>query len=230
MEFITLFLSRKQIIFTIKIFILIKISYMSFYNKYILPKLLDYVMRSKDMEKHRLDVICEAKGVVLEIGFGSGLNISYYTGIVKLYALEPYQDFYSLAESRIKKVNFPIEHLRSSAEKIPLQDNSVDSVVSTWSLCSVPHPEIALSEIKRVLKPGGIFTFIEHGHSPKTFISQVQNILTPVWKHITAGCHLNRRIDILIEKSGLKIQKLKIFQQKSGSLVFMYKGLAVAKN
>ena len=176
------------------------------------------------MDKYRPEVVREAKGVVLEVGFGSGLNIPYYAGIVKLYALEPYQEFYSLSEYRIKKAKFPVEHLTASAEKIPLEDNSVDSVVSTWSLCSIPHPEIALGEIMRVLKPGGIFTFIEHGHSPKNFISKAQNLLTPVWKHITAGCHLNRQIDVLVKNSGLKIQKLEKFEQKSGSLVFMYKG------
>lgn len=176
------------------------------------------------MDKYRPEVIREARGVVLEVGFGSGLNIPYYAGIVKLYALEPYQEFYSLSESRIKKANFPIEHLRAPAEKIPLEDSSVDSVVSTWSLCSIPHPEIALSEIKRVLKPGGIFTFVEHGHSPNAFISKAQNLLTPAWKHITAGCHLNRQIDLLVNKSGLKIQRLKKFEQKRGSLVFMYRG------
>ncbi len=202
---------------------------MSFYSKYILPKLLDYIMNLKDMDKHRPQVIHEAKGVVLEVGFGSGLSIPYYTGIVKLYALEPYQEFYSLAENRLKKANFPIEHLKASAEKIPLENNSVDSVVSTWSICSIPHPEIALSEIRRILKPGGVFTFIEHGHSPKAFISKVQNLFTPVWKHVTAGCHLNRQIDVLIKESGLKIQRLEKFEQKRGSLVFMYKGLAIAE-
>lgn len=202
---------------------------MNFYNKYILPKLLDFIMSSKDMDKYRSEVVREAKGVVLEIGFGSGLNIQYYADIVKLYALEPYQEFYSLSGGRIKESEFPIEHINTSAEKIPLDDNSVDSVVSTWNLCSIPHAEIALSEIKRVLKPNGIFTFIEHGHSPKTFISKMQNLLTPIWKNVAVGCHLNKQIDVLINGAGFKIHRLEKFQQKRWSLIFTYKGLAFAE-
>jgi len=203
--------------------------FMNFYNKYILPKLLNLVMKREKIEKQRPDVVAEASGVVLEIGFGSGLNLSYYKNVTKLYALDPSQELYELAQERIKSVAFPIEQLKISAEKIPLANNSVDSVVSTWSLCSIPRPEVALREIYRVLKSNGKFTFIEHGKSPKNFVAKTQSLLAPIWKYFTGGCSLDREMDKLVGGAGFEIQKLEKFQQKSRSLVFMYKGVAVTK-
>lgn len=178
---------------------------------------------------HRPDVAGEASGIVLEIGFGSGLNLPYYKNVTKLYALDPSQELYNLAKDRIQKVSFPTEHIQASAEKIPLENNSIDLVVSTWSLCSIPHPEIALKEIFRVLKLGGIFAFIEHGKSPKSFIFKLQKILTPFSKRLAGGCHLDREIDELIKEAGFDFIKLETFQQKSKPLAFMYKGIAVKK-
>ncbi len=126
-------------------------------------------------------------------------------------------------------VSFPVEHIEDSAEHIPLPDNSLDFVVSTWSLCSIPHPEIALKEVFRVLKSGGKFSFVEHGKSPKTFISKIQNLLTPVSRHVAGGCHMNRDIERLILDVGFEMQKIEKFSRKSKPLVFMYKGITVAK-
>ncbi len=181
------------------------------------------------MEKQRPDVAGEARGIVLEIGFGSGFNLPYYKNITKLYALDPSQELYELAQTRIKKVTFPVEQLKVSAEEIPLMDNAVDSIISTWSLCSIPDIKIALKEMFRVLKPNGEFIFIEHGKSPKNFVAKVQKFLTPISKHVTGGCHLDREMNTLISEAGFEIQKLEKFQQKSRPLTFMYKGLAVAK-
>lgn len=202
---------------------------MNFYYKYIFPKYLNFVMRGKDLEKHRENVVTKSSGQVLEIGFGSGLNLPYYTNISKLYALDPSQELYNLAQERIKRVSFQIEYLQASAESIPLPDNALDSVVSTWSLCSIPHPETALKEVLRVLKPDGKFSFIEHGKSPKSFIYKMQNFLTPVSKQFAGGCHMNRDIEKLVLDSGFKMQKIEKFEQKSKPLGFMYKGIAIAK-
>jgi len=202
---------------------------MNFYNKYILPKLINLVMSNVVVKKQRPDVVGQATGVVLEIGFGSGLNLPFYKNITKLYAVDPSRELYNLAKERIKKVSFPIEYLQVSAEKIPLADNSIDSVISTWTFCSIPNPEIALREIFRILKPNGKFIFIEHGKSDKNFIAKIQKLITPIWKLFTGGCHMDREIDKLINNAGFEIQKLEKFQQKFSFLTFLYKGIAITK-
>ncbi|MFH1608618.1 MAG: class I SAM-dependent methyltransferase [Patescibacteria group bacterium] len=186
-------------------------------------------MSNKVVEKQRPYIVGQAFGVVLEIGFGSGLNLPYYKNINKLYAIDPSRELYNLAEERIKETFFPVEYLPVSAEKIPLADNSIDSVVSTWNLCSISHTENTLKEIFRVLKPNGIFLFIEHGKSSSQFIFNVQKLLTPSWKHIAGGCCLDKEIDKLISDVGFEIQKLEKSKQKFKPLNFLYKGIAVAR-
>lgn len=183
-------------------------------------------MGSSEIEKLRPGVISNASGIVLEIGFGSGLNVPYYKNTTKLYALDPSKELYELAREKITRLSFPVEYLQASAEKIPLDDSSIDSVVSTWTLCSIPRPEIALKEIARVLRKNGHFVFIDHGVSPKPFIHFLQNILTPFTKYFTGNCHINRDIKTLIENSGFKIQNLEQFHEKSKPLMYNYKGLA----
>jgi len=202
---------------------------MNFYDKYILPKFLNFTMKDSVMKKHRPDVVNQTSGLVLEIGFGSGLNLPYYKNIIKLYALDPSRELYDLALSRIAGVSFPVEYMQFSAEKIPLADNSIDFVVSTWSLCSILNPEIALKEVFRILKPNGRFTFIEHGKSTKNFTVKLQTLLTPISKLFCGGCHQDREIDRLIIEAGFEIENLDKFQEKSNPLLFMYKGVAVAK-
>ncbi len=202
---------------------------MNFYRKVILPKILNFVMGKEDLKKQRIDVVSEASGIVLEVGFGSGFNIPYYKNISKLYALDPSQELYKLAKERVKSSLFPVEYLQVSAEKIPLADNSIDSIVSTWSLCSIPHAGVALKEMYRVLKPNGKFTFIEHGKSPKKFIAKLQKLLTPIFRRVAGGCHLDREIDKLIREAGFNFYKLEKFQEKQEFLEIAYKGIAVAK-
>jgi len=184
-------------------------------------------MNDAAFEKDRQDVASKAYGNVLEIGFGSGLNLAYYKNVTKLYALEPSKDLYNLAHDRLQETTFPTEYLCASAENIPLADNSIDSVVSTWTLCSIPHPEIALKEIKRVLKPQGNFVFIEHGKSPVPFIFKIQNLITPFTRRCAGGCHANRDIPKLISDAGFEIADLNAFTQKPKVLNFTYKGRAV---
>jgi ubiquinone/menaquinone biosynthesis C-methylase UbiE len=197
---------------------------MNFYNTYILPKLLNIVMSKKEFEKERPLVVSDAKGVVLEIGFGSGLNLPYYQNIEKLYALEPSVELYELTKVDTKN-KFEIEHLSVSAENIPLQDNSVDSVVSTWTLCSIPDVEQSLKEILRVLKPGGRFHFIEHGKFPKTLKQKLQTFLTPLSKVFAGGCHLNREVDILLKEAGFILIELHTFELPGRPLAYMYQGV-----
>lgn len=202
---------------------------MDFYKKYILPKLLNSAMKRVELEKQRPEMVAKVSGIVLEVGFGSGLNLPYYKNITKLYALDPSQELYELAQEKIKTIVFPIEHLRAFAENIPLRDNTVDAVVSTWSLCSIPDLETALKEIYRVLKPDGKFVFIEHGKSPKQFTAILQKILTPFSKCISGGCHMDRDMEKLIIKAGFEIGQLEKFQEKSKPLAFMYKGVVFVR-
>ncbi len=179
------------------------------------------------MEKERPGVVAEAFGEVLEIGFGSGLNIPYYKNVTKLYAVDPSEELYGLSLALVKGAPFPVEYIAASAEEIPLPKETVDAVVSTWSLCSIPHPEVALKEIYRLLKPKGKFLFIEHGKSPREGLATWQNRLTPLSKACLGGCHLNREIDTLIQQAGFKIIKVEKFPLPSKPLAFMYKGVAV---
>jgi len=199
---------------------------MNFYNKYILPKLLDSAMKTKDLQKLRPEVINNASGVVLEIGFGSGLNLPYYKNITKLYALDPSRELYELAKNKIKNAPFPVEYFPASAEKIPLADNSIDSVVSTWTMCSVTNPVKVLQEIKRVLKPEGKFIFIDHGASPNRNIRMIQNILTPITKYFTGNCHFNRELEKLTKESGLTVEKIEHPLEKFKPLIYNYQGIA----
>ncbi len=199
---------------------------MNLYNKYILPKILDFSMKKKEMEVLRKSAVSKARGEVLEIGFGSGLNISYYKEVNKLYALEPSQEIFDIGKKNIANAKFIVEYLKNSAENIPLANNSIDSVVSTWSLCSIPNPENALKEIHRVLKPEGKFYFLEHGKSNKSFKYKLQNIVNPFSKCCMGGCNLNRDIEKLVTDSGFEIENIEKFELKSKPLAFVYRGFA----
>lgn len=186
-------------------------------------------MRPVEFSETRSKVVSPAKGMVLEVGFGSGYNLPFYKNTKKLYALDPSRELYSFALERIAAVSFPIEYLQDSAENIPLGDNTIDTVVSTWSLCSIPHPQKALGEVKRVLKPGGKFFFVEHGLSPKNINSTVQKMVTPVTRHFTGNCHLDRKMDALINGSGLVIENIEMSSEEGRPLMFSYCGVAVKK-
>lgn len=186
-------------------------------------------MRPVEFNDTRAQAVDSAQGIVLEIGFGSGYNLPFYKNVKKLYALDPSQELFAYATDRIASVQFPVEYLPNSAEHIPLRDNSIDTVVSTWSLCSIPNLEKAMKEIQRVLIPGGRFLFVEHGQSPKKISSLVQKLLTPLSRHFTGNCHLDRKIDDFITTSGLMIENLEMFPEEGRPLMFSYHGSAVKK-
>ncbi len=202
---------------------------LTLYNKYILPRLLDRSMRPAEFNETRSEVVNQAHGTVLEIGFGSGYNLPFYKDAQKLYALDPSEELFAYAKDRIASVSFPVAYLQCSAEKIPLEDNSIDTVVSTWSLCSIPDLPKALKEMKRVLKPNGRFLFVEHGQSPKSMNSLVQKLVTPVTRHFTGNCHLDRKIDDCITDSGFVIESIEMLPEEGRPLMFSYQGAAVKK-
>ncbi len=166
-------------------------------------------MRNKEVTRYRAKTIPSAAGRVLEIGAGSGLNLRFYGAQVqRLYALDPSSRLLQMARKKQPAAGFPVQLLQSSAEHIPLDSGSVDTVVSTWTLCSIPDVARALREARRVLKPGGLLLFVEHGYAPDPGVQAWQRRLDPLWTRIAGGCHLDRRIDSLIRDAGFDIREL----------------------
>jgi ubiquinone/menaquinone biosynthesis C-methylase UbiE len=182
---------------------------LNFYERWILPRLIDLAMRNKEVKRYRRKVIPPAAGEVLEIGAGSGLNLPFYgSQVQRLHALEPSQALLRMASRKLPGAAFEVELLRGSAEEIPLADRSIDTVVTTWTLCSIPDVAKALREARRVLKPGGSLLFVEHGHAPDASVAAWQRRIEPLWKPLAGGCHLTRRIDRLIREAGFEIVEL----------------------
>ena len=182
---------------------------MGFYERHLLPRFIDLAMRNKEVKRYRRKLIPGAAGRVLEIGGGSGLNLPYYTGAVsQLYTLDPSAPLVRMARRKLAQAAVPAELLLGSAEEIPLADASIDTVVSTWTLCSIPDVAKALREARRVLKPGGSLLFVEHGHAPDPGVAAWQRRIEPLWKPLAGGCHLTRRIDQLIRTAGFAISGL----------------------
>lgn len=186
-------------------------------------------MRPAEFNETRREVASQASGMVLEIGFGSGYNLPFYKEVKKLYALDPSVELFAYAKNRIEAASFPVLYLQNSAEKIPLENNSIDTVVSTWSLCSISDLPRALKEIKRVLKPNGRFLFVEHGRSPKRMNAVIQKLLTHVTRHFTGNCHLDRKMDDSISLSGLVIENIEMLPEEGRPLMFSYQGVAIKK-
>lgn len=173
---------------------------MGFYSTVILPRLLDWTMANPEMAKYRERLLKDVAGDVLEIGFGTGLNLAYYPHHIQMITtIDPNPGMNKLAEKRIQASNIHVENRVLNGEHLPMNDSTFDSVVSTWTLCSIAQVDQALAEIYRVLKPGGRFFFIEHGLSDDPKIQVWQNRLNPIQKVIGDGCNLNRNIQKLVE-------------------------------
>jgi ubiquinone/menaquinone biosynthesis C-methylase UbiE len=202
---------------------------MGLYAKYVLPRLIDLSMRNKEATRLRAAWIPHARGEVLEIGFGSGLNLPYYSSeVLRVYGVDPSAELQRMARERVAAAHIPVEFLSQSAEEpLPLPNGSIDTAVITWTLCSIPNASLALQQVRRVLKPDGRFIFLEHGCSPDSGVARWQDRLTPVWKRITGGCHLNRKVDALISAAGFQITELKNFYIPGlRPMTYMYQGFA----
>lgn len=201
---------------------------MGLYQKFILPRLIDVAMRNKEVTARRAELIPKASGAVLEIGIGSGLNLSFYpSAITHLSGVDPSPELLSMARRKLNASPYPVELFCRSAEELLFGDGSFDTVVLTWTLCSIPHPVRALAEIKRVLKPDGRLLFVEHGLSPDPKVQAWQHRLTPMWKRIGGGCHLNRKIDDLIRPAGFGIVELQTtYLPGPRAMTFTYQGIA----
>lgn len=183
---------------------------MNIYEKYLLPRLVNFTCGLKPMMKQREKVVPLAEGRVLEIGIGSGLNLPYYTSgkIKHLWGLDPSRETWALARDKHTKFDFNIEFIEASAEDIPLDSGSADTVLVTYTICTIADAISALKEARRVLKSGGSLLFCEHGLAPDVSVRRWQNGLNPVWKKIGGGCNLNRPIPDLIEQAGFSIRSM----------------------
>lgn len=202
---------------------------MGLYSRWLFPILCDRVMRQPRLGRLRRELLSGVRGEVLEIGFGTGLNLPYYPGeVTRITAVDPNPGMRRLAGKRVEGSFIPVEFLPLGAERLSLADGAFDSVVSTWTLCSIPQVDQALGEIRRVLKPGGRFFFLEHGRSDAPNVQKWQDRLTPLNRKLADGCHLNRAIEALIQGSGLKVISLKRFYLEKAPKVagYFYQGAA----
>ena len=203
---------------------------MSIYQDRVLPYLIHLSMRQGNLATYRQRLVWAAEGRILEIGVGSGHNFRYYSERADhVIGLDPSPKLLSMARETIRSraLPFPVELLQASAEAIPLRSGSLDTVVTTWTLCTIPNVTSALAEMCRVLKPDGRFLFVEHGLSPDPAVRRWQDRLTPTWKRISGGCHLNRAISQLVQDAGFRIDRIEAGYMKGlKPMTYMYEGFA----
>jgi ubiquinone/menaquinone biosynthesis C-methylase UbiE len=202
---------------------------MGFYQNRILPRLIDLSMRNRELVVYRERVLSAAEGRVLEIGIGSGVNLPFYgSRVTEVVGLEPAPRLLEMSREAARRQQIALELIGASAENIPLPDHQFDTVVTTWTLCSIAGVAEALRDMRRVMKPSGRLLFVEHGRAPEESVRKWQDRLTPAWTHIAGGCHLNRPIQALIEGAGFKIEHLQTGYMKGPKpMTYMYEGRAV---
>ncbi|MDX1692506.1 MAG: class I SAM-dependent methyltransferase [Ketobacteraceae bacterium] len=203
---------------------------MGFYDDRILPHAIDFACSSPPIMELREKVVPLAEGEVLEIGMGSGINLSLYIPdkVRLVWGLEPSQAMREKARPQVESAPFEVRWLDLPGEEIPLEDESVDTVLLTYTLCTIPDWHRALKQMRRVLRPGGRLLFCEHGRAPDRRVEKWQDRLTPVWKHLAGGCHLNRPIAEYIESAGFVIESLdNLYARKTPKFAgYMYYGWA----
>lgn len=189
-------------------------SHGNWYERNVLPWLIDFACGMKSVGKQRMKVIPLAQGRVLEIGIGTGLNLPFYdTGrVVELVGVEPSLRMHRLALKRSRAARLPVEMVGITAEKLPLADAAFDTVVSTYTLCTIPDPVAALREVRRVLRPGGRLLFSEHGRAPDENVRKWQSRIQPFWSPLAGGCRLDRDIPAILKEAGFdpKVQSMYI--------------------
>ena len=199
---------------------------MGLYETLILPRLIELAMRNKRLAGYRQETIGAACGLVLEIGVGSGLNLPLYGPAVdRVCGIDPSTKLLRLAAARSADARVPVSLVQASAERLPFADGVFDTIVMTWTLCSIPNPSVALAEVRRALKPVGLLLFVEHGLASEPRIMRWQRRLTPYWKRIGGGCHLDRKMDDLIRAAGFRVEALETgYMQGPKPWTFMYRG------
>lgn len=201
---------------------------MGFYDKHILPRLTHMAMQQEQLTPYRHRAVSAAEGSVLEIGVGSGLNLPLYSDKVEqVIGIDPSVELLRIAAYAARGVRPRVELIEGVAEAVPLEDASADSVVVTWSLCSVADPIKVLGEVRRVLKPSGRLTFAEHGRAPEKSVRCWQDRLTPIWRQCAGNCHLDRPVASLIDECGFTTIQLDTgYARGPRPMAFMYEGVA----
>lgn len=200
---------------------------MSLYARYVLPSLIDLGMRNAEVTRFRAELVPGARGLVLEIGVGSGRNLRFYTSPVeRVFAIDPSRELLQMARKRVSG-DIPIDLVEASAEALPVRTASIDTAVMTFTLCSIADPARALAEVRRVLKPSGQLHFAEHGLAPEPSVQAWQHRLNPVWHRVAGGCNLDRKMDDLIRSSGFNIVELhSAYAKGPRPMTFVYSGRA----
>jgi ubiquinone/menaquinone biosynthesis C-methylase UbiE len=201
---------------------------MGWYGDQVLPRIVNVALGTRECTALRQRVAPELAGEVLEVGFGSGLNVPYYSDRVeRVLAVDPATVGRKLAAERVASSAIPIDYVGLDGAHLPLDDESVDCVLSTWTLCTIPDVNGALAEIHRVLRPGGRFHFLEHGRSPEGNVAKWQDRLDPIQQRLFGGCHLNRQIDQLVGEAGLHVGTMDNFYMRGPKpLGYMFEGVA----
>lgn len=202
---------------------------MGLYSRHVLPRLLDYAMRDKPIMRQRGKVVPLAHGRVLEIGIGSGLNLSFYdkAKVDKVLGLDPSPELQVMARRRADEAGVDVDWMALSGERIPLPDQSIDSIVITYTMCTIPDVHSALLEMGRVLKPGAHLYFSEHGVAPDESVRRWQNRLNPLWGRIAGGCHINRDVPKMLEAAGFRLDQIDtMYLPGPRPLTFNYWGIA----
>ncbi len=201
---------------------------MGFYSNFIIPYCIDWAMSDPVLAEYRQQLLADVSGEILEIGFGTGLNLPHYPDRVeKITTVDPNPGMNKISRSRIADSKITVDRRILNGENLPMADESFDTIVSTWTLCSIPNVNSAIAEIYRLLKPGGKFLFIEHGASKDDGVRIWQNRLTPIQKVIADGCHLNRNIQDLVAQKFSKLNLEEFYAPKFPKIVgYMYKGVA----
>ena len=204
---------------------------MGIYSQHIFPRLLELSMSSKSMTGYRQNLLKDVQGEVLEIGFGTGLNLPHYPeAVTALTTIDPNEGMEAIAQKRIDQSTIPVTNKVLSGENLPMPDARFDNIVCTWTLCSIPNVEKALSEAYRVLKPGGKFFFIEHGLSSEPNIQTWQNRITPIQKVVADGCHLNRKMDEIVNNIFDEVAVEEFYANDLPKIMgYFYRGVAIKK-
>jgi ubiquinone/menaquinone biosynthesis C-methylase UbiE len=204
---------------------------MGFYAEWILPPLIDLSMRNKQLRPYRERTAGAAEGRVLDIGIGSGLNLPFYARNAReIFGLDPSLPLLTRARKKAQRMQTPVHLLEGSAERIPLADRSMDTIVMTWTGCSILDIRSALAEMRRVLRPGGRLLFVEHGRAPEPRVARWQDRLNPFWQRFSGGCRLNRKIDDLLSDAGFRIDRLATgYIPGPKIMTFFYEGAAMPR-
>jgi ubiquinone/menaquinone biosynthesis C-methylase UbiE len=200
----------------------------SFYEEQVLPRFIDVMLGMKALDPMRARVAADLSGEVLEVGFGSGRNVPHYPeSVERVRAVDPATVGRKLAAKRVEASPVPIEYVGLDGQDLPLEDESVDHVLTTWTLCTIPDVGRALGEMRRVLRADGALHFLEHGRAPDTRVAEWQDRITPIQRRLGGGCHPNRPIDRLIEDAGFDLTRIgNYYMNGPKPLGYMYEGVA----